>query len=188
MFCGAMSFSLNQSGPWRSEQCGECRVRKMEPAYHLLKLQANVEFLVFNGGSGCREEDLEERTFAGLFKGKLHVFILVVVIEIGAPVVHRKEVVKTNLPVDLVVFLVVNEQKGDLEQLIQGSAVQEDDEKRYDDPQFLHVANISENLPQETECETACCLPGFSEFVNRFPHCKRVDGVVPVNSPISYTR
>ena len=88
MFCGAMSVSLKQSGSWRSEQCGEGRVSQMQPAYHLLKLQTYVEFLVFNGGSGCREEDLEERTFAGLFKGKLHVFILVVVIEIGAPVVH----------------------------------------------------------------------------------------------------
>lgn len=58
------------------------------------------------------------------------------------------------------VFLVVNEQKGDLEQLIQGSAVQEDDEKRYDDPQFLHVANISENLPQETSAEVLA-LTGF---------------------------
>jgi hypothetical protein len=101
----------------------------MQPAYDLLKVQSYIELLVFDGSSWSRKEDLEERTFTGLFEGQLHVFVLVVVVQISAPVVHRQEVIKTYPLVDLVMLLVVDKQKRRLEELIQGSAVQENDEE-----------------------------------------------------------
>lgn len=87
--------------------------------HDFLKGNGYIKLPVFYISFCNRKKNLKERTLTGLFKRQLHVFILIIVVKIGAPVVHGKEFIDTYPFINLVMFSVMGHEKRDLEQLIQ---------------------------------------------------------------------
>ncbi len=77
------------------------------------------------------------------FIRQLHVAVIILVVQVSAPIVHGKKLYKPNTLIQLVMLHEMSHQYRNLQKLVQGSVVQQQNEKQYVQAPFFHEANIS---------------------------------------------
>jgi len=77
-----------------------------------------------------------------LFKRKLHILFVIIVVQVFTPVMHRKEVDEAYFLIYRLVFQIMPDQRGGFHHLIQRSCIQDDDHQHDISDKSFHVLNL----------------------------------------------